>query len=191
MAFVPLVTVVGALCTVTACHGPQDSGAHTDTDTDSGAHTPPVGDIDPDCAVQPATLLVGQGADAYEPLADGDSATLVHGPQGGWHVLAAARVANTRNVVTFTYTIQLLPDNQPLSWNQYRVQMVPYDTCTADYFGMYGYLDVAPIAEGEADTPPEVLAGKELKLTLKAEDQDGRIATDSVTVIGELDPSDQ
>jgi hypothetical protein len=26
---------------------------------------------------------------------------------------------------------------------------------------------------------------------LKAEDQDGRIATDSVTVIGQLDPSDE
>ncbi len=183
--FSTIACLLGAA--VCGCTGPSDSSAPDD----SATRTPPTGDIEAACTDLPATIVVGQGAEAYEPLNDGDSATIVHGPQGGWHILAAARVANTRDVVTFTYTIHLLPDNQPLSWNQYRVQIVPFDTCTGDYFGMYGYLDVAPIVDGDADTPPELLAGKELELTLKAEDQDGRIATDSVTVIGQLDPSDE
>lgn len=163
--------------------GTTDSG-------DTGPRTIPLGSMAAECAEYPATVAVGTGSMAYEPLQDGDPATIVHGPQGGWHVLASGRIANTLNVVTISYSIRTLPEGTPVSWNQYRVQLVPYDTCTGDYPGMYGYLDVSALADGEADTPPELLVGRELELTLQVEDADGRAASGSVTVVGALDPTD-
>lgn len=157
---------------------------------DTGFHVAPLGEMNPECEGRTPTVAVGGGATAYAPLHDGDDATIVHGPQGGWHVLASGRIANTLNVVTITYTIHVLPEGTPVSWNQYRVQLVPYDACTGDYPGMYGYLDVSAMADGDADTPPELLVGRELELTLAVEDADGHAATSSVTVIGQPDPSD-
>src|SRR5262245_451930 len=49
------------------------------------------------CSADDLTLDVGTGADMYVPLADGDHVTLVHGPQGGWHVEAAGFVHNTED----------------------------------------------------------------------------------------------
>jgi len=175
---------VSALCSW-SCHG-----GRVDSDTAEPSHVPPVGVIAEDCATLPASVIVGGGASEYEPLSAGDPATLVHGPQGGWHVLASGRIANTLNVVAITYTIHLLPEGTPLSWNQYRVQLVPFDPCTGDYAGMYGYLDVTALADGEADTPPELLEGRELELTLQVADSEGREASSSITVVGQLDPAD-
>lgn len=165
-------------------------GCHRGVGSDTGDTAVVVGVITGDCASQPASVVVGGGSSEYEPLSEGDPATLVHGPQGGWHVLASARVANTLNVVSITYTIHLLPEGTSLSFNQYRVQLVPYDDCTGDYAGMYGYLDVSALATGDDDTPPELLEGRDLELTLQVVDSEGREATASVTVVGELDPAD-
>ncbi len=147
-------------------------------------------ELDPECAAEEASVSVGGGDTTYEPLSDGDPAMIVHGPQGGWHLLASARVRNTLNRVTITYTAKVLPEETPISWNQYGVQLQEQGSCTGDYPGMYAYLDVSDLAEGEADTPPELLEGKEIQLRLQVEDEDGRAAEASVTVIGALDPAD-
>lgn len=157
-------------------------------DTGDDPSTLPVGDIDAACMNEAATVELGTGDTGFVPLADGDHVTMVHGPQGGWHVLASARVAYTLDVVAITYTIDAL--GSEVSWNRYVVDLVPEDTCVGAYAGMYGYLDVSRLAEGDADTPPELLVGAELTLTLVIEDHDGRTATDSRTVIADPDPAD-
>lgn len=166
----------------------------SDTPSDSGGDSselgPPVGHMDTGCEAAEPSVLVGGGAEVYEPLNDGDPATIVHGPQGGWHMLASARVSNTLDIVTITYTTHLLPEETSLSWNQYRVQLQLFEECTGDYPGMYGYLDVSALAEGEADTPPELLEGRELRLSLQVTDTDGHEVEASVVVVGELDPVD-
>lgn len=43
------------------------------------------------CVGGDATLEVGTGADAFEPLTDGDDLVLVMGPQGGYHVWGSLR----------------------------------------------------------------------------------------------------
>lgn len=56
---------------------------------DSGDVTSPA---DPCRAGPEPTLEIGQGETLYEPLPDGvPEVTLVHGPQGGYHVLLALR----------------------------------------------------------------------------------------------------
>ncbi len=180
----PRPVVVAAAALLLSCR------AHRDSDTGDSTDVAPVGSIPEQCASRPATVLVGGGATAYEPLSDGDGATIVHGPQGGWHILASARIANTLNVVSITYTIHLVPEGTSLSSNQYRVQLVAHDDCTGDYPGMYGYLDVTALVDGTANTPPELLEGRELELTLQATDSEGRSATSSVTVVGQLDAAD-
>jgi hypothetical protein len=106
-------------------------------------------------------------------------------------MLASARVANSLSIVGITYTIHDVLTEAQVSWNLYYVQLVPESTCVGLYAGMYGYLDVASMAEGEADTPPEVLGGREVRLTLAMEDGEGRTAVAERTVIAALDPLDQ
>jgi len=167
--------------------------ARTPVDPDDSGTTlppPPTGEIDTGCTSTPATVEVGTGAKAFEPLADGADVTMVHGPQGGWHVLARARVANTLDVVAIASPIDALAYDSEVSWNRYVVKLQPEAACTGAYAGMYGYLDVQRIAAGDLDTPPELLAGTDLLLTLVVEDTDGRTATDTRTVVAQLDPAD-
>lgn len=161
-------------------------------ESDSGedsAPNLPNGELAPGCGEAAATVEVGTGEDTFTPLADGDPLTMVHGPQGGWHLLASARVTDTRSVVAITYTAATAAGVQVV-WNRYVVDLVPEAGCTGVYAGMYGYLDVHALEDGEADTPPELLAGEELTLTLTVEDADGRVAVGEKRVVAEPDPVD-
>ena len=40
--------------------------------------------------------MIGTGEYAWESISTGDEITMVHGPQGGWHILGSVRIA--RNV---------------------------------------------------------------------------------------------
>jgi hypothetical protein len=137
------------------------------------------------------TAVDGDGRQSWIPMAEGDAATMVHGPQGGWHVLASAYADGVGDIVRLTYTIVVLDSGAEVSWNNYTVQLAEYDGCGGMYPGMYGYLDVSGIASGEADTPPELLAGATLLLGMDLEDRDGRTARDELTVIAALDPQDE
>jgi hypothetical protein len=155
------------------------------------------GDCDADtglpaaCACEPATIEVGTGADAFEAVAEGDPVTMVHGPQGGWHVLGSARVANLAPIVAIHYTVTVEPEGVLVSDNDYRVQMLADGACGGTYPGMYGYLNVSALATGDADTPPELLAGRTLGLRMEATDVAGRAATDELSVVAALDPKDE
>lgn len=115
----------------------------------------------------------------------------MHGPQGGWHILGSAWLENYERIVTIRYTITVAEAGAIVSTNDYRVQTVQVDACTGYYPGMYGYLDVAALSSGEADTPPEILAGVELLLAMEAIDSEGRTARDELLVVGALDLIDQ
>jgi len=142
------------------------------------------------CGDAPATVEVGGGAMDFEPASDGDPVTMVHGPQGGWHVLASVRLDAVDPIVSLHYTIAVQPDGAVVSDNTYRVQILQDTPCGGYYPGMYGYLLVDALAEGELDTPPELLAGRELLLRIDIEDQAGRTASDTLTAVAALDPMD-
>ncbi len=172
-----------ALCWLLGCDGGGESGPSGDPCTDL-------------CGCDGATLEVGgtdyddEGRPVWVEMPEGSAQTMVHGPQGGWHVLAAAKVRGTAEVVTLVYTIDYPEEDAQLSAGTFRVMLVADDECGGYYPSMFGILDVSAIAEGDANTPPELLAGKELRLRMTVDDEQGGEAADEVTVIAALDPMD-
>jgi hypothetical protein len=150
-----------------------------------------IGTIDPVCRCEDPTMTIGTGEFAWEDLHDDAPLTMVHGPQGGWHMLGSARVCGTRNVVTLHFTITHDESGTLVSDNTYRVALVnDPGGCCGHYPGMYGFLGVQELAEGELDTPPELLACAPVTLTMEATDSGGRqlVTTTSVTAVP--DPAD-
>jgi hypothetical protein len=149
------------------------------------------GDLSPTCPCDDPSVEIGTGTKAFQAVSEGGEATMVHGPQGGWHVLAAAQFENLAPIVSIHYTITVVSSGTVVSDNSYRVQMVADGDCTGYFPNMYGYLDVTELADGDLDTPPETLAGQDLLLSMEVEDTDDRTATDTLTVVAALDPVDE
>ena len=140
-----------------------------------------------------AWVQVGGGDDHFEPLADGDPLVMVHGPQGGWHVLGSVRDGGLDAVVEIRFRVWAEEHGGALiSDNRYRVQQVPDPEQPGAYAypGMYGYLWVDELAQGELDTPPELLAWQELRLRMDLVDERGNATTGQLRVIAEPDPDD-
>lgn len=147
------------------------------------------------CTTEDITLAVGTGATAYEALADGDSVTMVHGPQGGWHVETAGLVANSEA------EISILP---ALRSDSLGIEIT--GALQADYKALVGYDDTAcsgtfyntrAFIETDRDTGPAGLdfvcglAGETVTFSVVVEDIVSlRQATAEVQVVLELDPAD-
>lgn len=185
----PRALPLPVLLVLAACTGPVGSVGGDPVPEDCEV-TPTDTGLPADCLCDDATLEVGGGALTFEPLAEGSPVTMVHGPQGGWHVLASARFTNLHAIVGIEYVITVAADGTVISDNFYRVQMVRDVECGGFYPGMYGYLDVRALATGDRDTPPELLADVPLVLSLTATDTEGRVATDTIDVVAALDPVD-
>lgn len=94
--------------------------------------------------------------------------TLVHGPQGGWHIWAELQgVCHLGDRVTVALSVvdeatEAVVGGQP----------VPFTVALGDYAGCCGGVppvpayvsDVSALAWGTCDTPPEVLAGRRVCL---------------------------
>ena len=50
---------------------------------------------EPVCTDLSPSLLVGTGEREFETLAEGEEVVMVHGPQGGWHMLGSIQLSNT------------------------------------------------------------------------------------------------
>lgn len=115
-------------------------------------------------------VQVGTGERDFQPLEVGEDVTMVHGPQGGWHMLGSARLTGLGEVVRIHFTITDLESGVVVSDNNYRVALLMEEDGVSGYYpGMYGYLDVADLAQGEADTPPELLSGHRVVMRMEVE----------------------
>lgn len=183
-----------------ACTGGGKPGPVPDdtSDSNSSCDTSPlldtgiqIGTIDPVCRCEEASVTIGTGEFVWEDLGDDAPLTMVHGPQGGWHMLGSARVCGTRSVVTIHFTITHDESETIVSDNTYRVALVSDPGgCCGHYPGMYGFLGVQELAEGELNTPPELLACAPVTLKMEVTDSGGRqlVTTTSVTAVP--DPAD-
>ena len=156
--------------------------ACTSPDPDSGGPIPP--------CERGMTLEVGQGESAFEPFQDPPTVTMVHGPQGGWHVLASVRAQPVGAIADIVYTISDVASGVQVSSNRYAVAMVPEGDCGGSFPGMYGFLDVSGLEQGELDTPPELLSDHDLLLSVELMDEEGRASGVSITVLAQPDPID-
>lgn len=168
-----LLAVLGAGCTG-APKPADDSAAGADGGTEGSADggVDGAGDGGPvDPCGEAAVVEVGTGAAAFEPFGQPPTAVMVHGPQGGWHMLGSLRVTGLQQIVSVRYTVTHQASGVVVADNQYRVGMLfDADTCVGTYPGMYGYLNVAEMAAGDADTPPELLSWQPVELCLEVDD---------------------
>ncbi len=182
--------ILAALLLACTPDDPSDTAGDTAT-TDTSACDPGETTLDAACACATPTIEVGNGSTTFQTVTEGALATMVHGPQGGCHIEAAVRTGNMVPIISIRYTIDTVPEGVRVSDNAYRVQVLPEGDCGGYYPGMYGYLQVSELASGEADTPPELLGGKGLLLTMEVTDFEGRTASDTLTVTAALDPIDE
>jgi hypothetical protein len=132
---------------------------------------------------------VGTGDDAFESLSPGDPVVMVHGPQGGWHMLGSVRVRYTTPVVNIRFTIDT-EAGVNIADNNLNVLLVDEGDCQGSYPGMYAYLDVTELEVGDRDTPPELLSYETLRMTATITDEGDRVVTDSVRIEAIPDPED-
>jgi hypothetical protein len=145
------------------------------------------------CATGEIVLEPGTGNDAYEPLVEGDTITIVHGPQGGWHVETAGFVKSSeREIAIFPVIrtedgLQITTNSQP----EFKA-LVGYDeaVCEGTFFNTRAFVD----AEAGPGTELEnicLLGGRSVELSLTVADiVSGREATATVNVVAALDPID-
>jgi hypothetical protein len=139
----------------------------------------------PACASGDIALDVGAGELAYEPLVEGDILTIVHGPQGGWHIETAGFVQYSAREISILPVIRT-EDGQPVTTNsqpEFKA-LVGYDdaTCEGTFFNTRAFVSWADICE---------LEGQTLELTLTVGDiTSGRETTAVVRFVAALDPID-
>jgi hypothetical protein len=167
---------------------PNNPSECPDADPNCGSN--PTGEDPEGCEEEELLVEVGTGDLEFEPLEDGAPVTMVHGPQGGWHMLGSVQVGQTEPIVRVHYTIETVETGVIIADNTYQVQLVSTGECGGYFPGMYGYLDVTDLAVGEADTPPELLAYDAVRMAMSVEDTRGRLGSATIEVIATPDPAD-
>ena len=96
---------------------------------------------------------------------------MVHGPQGGWHMLGAIRATNTTSIIQSPLKSRL-EYGVFISDTDYHVmlKMDENEECTGIYPAMFGFLDVSELVDGDLDEPAELLSYAEVEMTMSIED---------------------
>lgn len=180
MTFRPLLT----LGLLVGCTPPETCS--TDT-ADTGIQ---IGKISAECRCEDASFEFGSGDSSFQPISDGEDLTMIHGPQGGWHLWGSVRAANTRDVVKIRFTAVDVETQTTVVDVTNQVALAMESDCVGVYTGMYGFLDVDSLASGEADTPPELLCDHQLELSMTLTDSAGRHLVETRTVRAAPDEAD-
>jgi hypothetical protein len=186
--------------------GPVDSGpaegdtdTDTDTDTDRAVDSDPDSDSDSDSDTGPdlsfrlevgyhdVDVTTGQPT-TFNLLVPPARRTMEHGPQGGWHVEASARLYNSGPQAFIDYEIRDAVTQELLSAQNYAVALINYSgtpaagTAVGDYANMTGFLDDLGALNDPDKDPPEVMHHRTVDIIISATDvPDGNQATATLT----------
>ena len=146
------------------------------------------------CSTTDPSVQVGNGEFAHEAVEVGEVVTMIHGPQGGWHVWYSFQSYNFGPTVTFTVTGEDratagLLVNETL--NQALV-ITGDPVCAGDAWGVTGYLPLDDAKTEGDESPPAYLVGHQMVMGVTVTDlTDATItAQDEVTVTLACDPID-
>jgi hypothetical protein len=160
-------------------------------DADKEADKP--GPIEQGCAAGEIAVDPGMGDLAYEPLADGDTITIVHGPQGGWHVETAGFVERSQREITILPTLRTETGQQITTNSQPEFKaLVGYDeaVCQGTFYNVRAFVDDTA-GPSTAQENICLLEGRTLELSLTVGDiVSDRETTTTVNVVAALDPID-
>jgi hypothetical protein len=116
-------------------------------------------------------LEVGTGTSAFEPLTDGQSVSIIFGPQGGYHVWAALRLKKSFAPERVEVHARLLQGSAELSDNGYLLNLVD----AGDRYEWYGLQALVP--------DPAAIDGQPVTVRLEVKDQSGKSASAEVRVV--------
>ncbi len=128
-----------------ACQaGPGESGSVSPVD-DIEASPRVVEDCGDD---DPMVLSLGTGVDGFVQLTEGDPVTMVHGPQGGWHMDVAGEVQHAVQDVSVLAVVTALDAPTPTviagadGGLQY-IALAAYDdeSCSGAFWGLRAFVD--------------------------------------------------
>jgi hypothetical protein len=142
------------------------------------------------CLEGDPSLVLGTGETEWRDLSEEASITMVHGPQGGWHILTSLRLVEMGVIVNIVTQLTDISSGVEISHNQYTLQSTPNNDCFAEIVGLYSYLDVSALADEDNHTPPALLDGHELALEVSVTASDGLVLEESLVLIAVLDPAD-
>ena len=188
----PLAAIGIALamgCT-SATQDPKPEDATGDDTGEPGSDGDDTGSGPVACTDLPPRVEIGTGDSTSETLVEAEPVVMVHGPQGGWHMLGSVRTHSMHNIIEVHYTVTDVDSGVRVSDNNYRVAVVQDGECTGYYPGMYGYLDVTELATDIATRPPEVLGYKLVDIQMTVTDYEGREVTETLRVTAQPDPVD-
>lgn len=132
------------------------------------------------CDDAPASLRLGTGDLALEPLSPGASVDLVHGPQGGWHLLVSVGATGTADAVHLGLQLTELASTQRVADSAYDLLLAREDACEGLAIGLFAYLDTSAIDPDRA--ADQVLSGAALRLDVTLRDAEDLWLSDSVTL---------
>lgn len=132
-----------------------------------------------DEVVGPPTVEVGTGLATFTPIADGDDLEVVHGPQGGYHVLGSLRASG------------LWPGTKPENWPTVAFSLASDDGAIVDVVepGRRRLAEIDGALELTAElvvlgiTSYEGVDGAPATLSVTVEDDCGNAATDARAVV--------
>jgi hypothetical protein len=166
-----------------ACSGSDDgTGPTDDGSTESSGHTgltttSSTGDTAATGGVCEPSVEVGTGSYTFEPL--GETVDMIHGPQGGWHLVSSVRVCDLGNDATLQFSAVRVSDALEVGGSGLvdRV-LVPDGPCCYTVVDVYTYLFVPgyPIV-------PDALHGQEVRLSVEVTLPGGEVWTDSAEAI--------
>jgi len=176
-----------ALCSLYVSTGCKSDDTCSPSSEDTGIQ---IGTIAEQCICEEPEFWMGSSTGEFIGLNEGDGVTMVYGPQGGWHIWGSIRTANTRDVIKIHFRIMDKETGVTVVDVTNQVALAMEDDCTGIYTGMYGFLDVLELTEGELDTPPELLCKHALEIHMTVTDSGGRMLEKTLDVIALPDDVD-
>ena len=159
-----------------ACADPAGPGQSAGDKTDGTDDGTPAAS----CVEGEPRIELGTGETSFEPLEDGDPVIVVNGPQGGQHILGSLKTWNMTGIATVHFTIQRASDQSYVSDQVYRLQLFEEGDCAWSYIGMYGYLGFVAAPNDDSFLWLDAI------MRMEVTDENGRTASDEVTVVPEL-----
>ncbi len=136
------------------------------------------------CEGEATAAQIGTGTDEWEPLTEGQELSIIHGPQGGYHLVTAVLFDNMDSFVEIEVGGRWPAASEEVCVGHNRVAASCAEECRCQSLDLYCHLDVSDLASNpEQLTAPELLSGESLCLSIMVEDQSGRTASDEVCVV--------
>lgn len=133
------------------------------------------------CAQEAPTAQLGTGDTTFIPVQDGDELPVIHGSQGGNHILGSIRVAHMNPIALVHFSIAA-ESGEVVSDQTYRILLIEEGECAASALGLYAYLGFMGGGTESEDVATDLL-WTNARMQIEVTDADGRFASAAATIV--------